>query len=160
MDTNTDEQRRLVRLLDTLPERLALARSNRLPHHDFLEMLLTDEGTVNLRSCGRSANHKSLIGHTRPGESRTRTGENRPRIAQVDSARRRDGLHHRVGHHGVTRRYRYLQVCRTMRATITLTRANSFRAVIILCTRFSRGLEDDASADLNGVVGEALVVAA
>jgi DNA replication protein DnaC len=43
MDTNTDEQRRLVRLLDTLPERLALARSNRLPHHDFLEMLLTDE---------------------------------------------------------------------------------------------------------------------
>ena len=86
MDTNTDEQRRLVRLLDTLPERLALARSNRLPHHDFLEMLLTDEGTVNLRSCGRSANHISLIGHTRPGESRTRTGENRPRIAQVDSA--------------------------------------------------------------------------
>ena len=43
MDTNTDEQRRLVRLLDTLPERLALARSNRLPHHDFLEMPLTDE---------------------------------------------------------------------------------------------------------------------
>ena len=86
MDTNTDEQRRLVRLLDTLPERLALARSNRLPHHDFLEMLLTDEGTVNLRSCGRSANHISLIGHTRPGESRTQTGENRPRIAQVDGA--------------------------------------------------------------------------
>jgi len=75
MDTNTDEQRRLVRLLDTLPERLALARSNRLPH-----------GTVNLRSCGRSANHISLIGHTRPGESRTQTGENRPRIAQVDGA--------------------------------------------------------------------------
>ena len=75
-----------MRLLDTLPERLALARSNRLPHHDFLEMLLTDEGTVNLRSCGRSANHISLIGHTRPGESRTQTGENRPRIAQVDSA--------------------------------------------------------------------------
>ena len=81
-------------------------------------------------------------------------------LIRDDSARRRDGLRHRVGHHGVTRRYRYLQVCRTMRATITLTRANSFRAVIILCTRFSRGLEDDASADLNGVVGEALVVAA
>ncbi|MBV8349077.1 MAG: AI-2E family transporter [Mycolicibacterium sp.] len=44
------------------------------------------EGTVNLRSCGRSANHISLIRHTRPGESRRRTGENRPRIAQVDSA--------------------------------------------------------------------------
>ena len=43
-------------------------------------------GTVNLRSCGRSANHISLIRHTRPGESRRRTGENRRRIAQVDSA--------------------------------------------------------------------------
>ena len=43
-------------------------------------------GTVNLRSCGRSANHISLIRHTRPGESRRRTGENRPRTAQVDSA--------------------------------------------------------------------------
>jgi hypothetical protein len=43
-------------------------------------------GAVNLRSCGRSANHISLIRHTRPGESRRRTGENRPRIAQVDSA--------------------------------------------------------------------------
>ena len=39
-----------------------------------------------MRSCGRSANHISLIRHTRPGESRRRTGENRPRIAQVDSA--------------------------------------------------------------------------
>jgi len=43
-------------------------------------------GTVNLRSCRRSANHISLIRHTRPGESRRRTGENRPRIAQLDSA--------------------------------------------------------------------------
>jgi len=43
-------------------------------------------GTVNLRSCGRSANHIRLIRHTRPGESRRRNGENRPRIAQVDSA--------------------------------------------------------------------------
>jgi DNA replication protein DnaC len=34
---------KLGQLLDTLPERLALARSNRLPHHDFLEMLLADE---------------------------------------------------------------------------------------------------------------------
>ena len=48
-------------------------------------------GTVNLRSCGRSANHISLIRHTRPGESRRRTGENRPRIAQVDSALERNG---------------------------------------------------------------------
>lgn len=36
---------KLGRLLDTLPERLALARQNHLPHHDFLEMLLTDEVT-------------------------------------------------------------------------------------------------------------------
>jgi hypothetical protein len=43
-------------------------------------------GTVNLRSCGRSANRISLIRHTRPGESRRRTGEKRPRTAQVDSA--------------------------------------------------------------------------
>ena len=46
----------------------------------------SSHGTVNLRSCGRSANHISLIGHTRPGESRRRSGENRRRIAQVDSA--------------------------------------------------------------------------
>jgi transposase-like protein len=35
-------------------------------------------GTVNLRSCGRSANHISLISHTRAGEWWRRTGENRP----------------------------------------------------------------------------------
>jgi DNA replication protein DnaC len=34
---------KLGRLLDTLPERLALARTNHLAHHDFLEMLLADE---------------------------------------------------------------------------------------------------------------------
>src|SRR4051794_38665260 len=36
---------RLGRLLDTLPERLALARTGQLAHHDFLEMLLADEVT-------------------------------------------------------------------------------------------------------------------
>ena len=41
------------------------------------------KGTVNLRSCGRSANHISLIRHTRPGESRRRTGENRPRLLKL-----------------------------------------------------------------------------
>jgi hypothetical protein len=49
---------------------------------------VTGKGTVNLRSCGRSANHISLIRHTRPGEPRRRTGENRPRITQVHSASR------------------------------------------------------------------------
>jgi DNA replication protein DnaC len=34
---------KLGRLLDTLPERLALAGVEHLPHHDFLEMLLADE---------------------------------------------------------------------------------------------------------------------
>ena len=36
---------KLGQLLDTLPERLALARTNRLPHHDFLELLFADEVT-------------------------------------------------------------------------------------------------------------------
>ena len=34
---------KLGQLLDTLPERLALAATNHLPHHDFLELLLADE---------------------------------------------------------------------------------------------------------------------
>ena len=55
-------------------------------HEEIDRDWLYTEGTVNLRSCGRSANHISLIRHTRPGESPRRTGENRPRIAQVDSA--------------------------------------------------------------------------
>jgi len=36
---------KLGRLLDALPERLALARPQPLAHHDFLEMLLADEVT-------------------------------------------------------------------------------------------------------------------
>jgi DNA replication protein DnaC len=36
---------KLGRLLDTLPERLALARTGQMAHHDFLEMLLADEVT-------------------------------------------------------------------------------------------------------------------
>ena len=34
---------KLGRLLDTLPDRLALARQQKLPHQDFLLMLLSDE---------------------------------------------------------------------------------------------------------------------
>ena len=34
---------RLGRMLDTLPERLALARQNSMPHVDFLELILCDE---------------------------------------------------------------------------------------------------------------------
>jgi DNA replication protein DnaC len=36
---------KLGQLLNTLPERLALARPQHLPHHEFLEMLLADEVT-------------------------------------------------------------------------------------------------------------------
>ncbi|MCA1835184.1 MAG: ATP-binding protein [Actinobacteria bacterium] len=36
---------KLGKLLDTLPERLALAATQHLPHHDFLEMLFADEVT-------------------------------------------------------------------------------------------------------------------
>ncbi|MBV9649746.1 MAG: ATP-binding protein [Pseudonocardiales bacterium] len=36
---------KLGKLLDTLPERLALAAAQHLPHHDFLEMLFADEVT-------------------------------------------------------------------------------------------------------------------
>src|SRR5258705_12393231 len=34
---------RLGKLLDTLPERLALARQQKMPHQDFLSTLLSDE---------------------------------------------------------------------------------------------------------------------
>ena len=34
---------KLSRLLDTLPERLALARQQKVPHQDFLLLLLSDE---------------------------------------------------------------------------------------------------------------------
>ncbi len=36
---------KLGRCLDTLPERLALARTQHLPHHDFLEKMFADEVT-------------------------------------------------------------------------------------------------------------------
>lgn len=36
---------KLGKTLDTLPERLALARQHHLPHHDFLELVLADEVT-------------------------------------------------------------------------------------------------------------------
>jgi haloacid dehalogenase-like hydrolase len=87
-----DELRDTVGLLRDVADRLAAgadaaALASLTRAHAFLtERILPHEGTVNLRSCGRSANHISLIRHTRPGESQRRTGENRPRIAQVDSA--------------------------------------------------------------------------
>jgi DNA replication protein DnaC len=55
---------KLGRLLDTLPERLALARTEHLPHHDFLEMLLSDEVT---RRDRQSALVRAKIAHLEPG---------------------------------------------------------------------------------------------
>ncbi|MFI5783520.1 ATP-binding protein [Nocardia sp. NPDC051570] len=54
---------KLGQLLDTLPERLALARSNRLPHHDFLEMLFSDEVT---RRDRQSAQRRAKTAHLDP----------------------------------------------------------------------------------------------
>ncbi|MDT5025943.1 MAG: hypothetical protein QOE61_2369, partial [Micromonosporaceae bacterium] len=45
---------KLGKLLDTLPERLSLARQQHLAHADFLELLLADEVTR------RDANSASL----------------------------------------------------------------------------------------------------
>jgi DNA replication protein DnaC len=54
---------KLGRLLDTLPERLALARTNHLPHHDFLEMLLADEVA---RRDRESAMRRARVAHLDP----------------------------------------------------------------------------------------------
>src|SRR3984893_14267518 len=54
---------KLGQLLDPLPERLALARSSRLPHHDFLEMLLADEVT---RRDRQSAARRAKAAHLDP----------------------------------------------------------------------------------------------
>jgi hypothetical protein len=36
---------RLSRILDTLPERLVLARQQKMPHQDWLLLILSDEAT-------------------------------------------------------------------------------------------------------------------
>jgi hypothetical protein len=36
---------RLSRILDTLPERLVLARQQQMPHQDWLLLILSDEAT-------------------------------------------------------------------------------------------------------------------
>ena len=54
---------KLGQLLDTLPERLALARTNRLPHHDFMELLFADEVT---RRDRESATRRAKAAHLDP----------------------------------------------------------------------------------------------
>ena len=72
---------KLGQLLDTLPERLALARSNRLPHHDFLEMLLTDEVA---RRDRKSAQLRAKAAHLDPQMQR-RPGTTPPQSPTTDS---------------------------------------------------------------------------
>jgi DNA replication protein DnaC len=54
---------KLGQMIDTLPERLALARQNHLPHTDFLEMILTDEIERRDRA---SANVRARAAHLDP----------------------------------------------------------------------------------------------
>ena len=51
---------KLGQLLATLPDRLALARQNNLPHADFLELLLSDE--VTRRENGSAARRARAAG--------------------------------------------------------------------------------------------------
>lgn len=54
---------KLGQLLDTLPDRLALARTNRIAHHDFLEMIFTDEVT---RRDREAAQRRAKTAHLDP----------------------------------------------------------------------------------------------
>ena len=54
---------KLGKMLDTLPERLTLARQGNLPHADFLEMVLTDEITRRDRT---SASVRARAAHLDP----------------------------------------------------------------------------------------------
>ena len=51
---------KLGQLLATLPDRLTLARQNKLPHADFLELLLSDE--VTRRENGSAARRARAAG--------------------------------------------------------------------------------------------------
>ena len=54
---------RLGPLMDTLPERLALARQQKMPHQDFLLLILTDEG---VRRDSRAAQVRAQKAHLDP----------------------------------------------------------------------------------------------
>jgi len=54
---------KLGQMLDTLPERLTLARQANLPHADFLEMVFTDEIT---RRDRKSASVRARAAHLDP----------------------------------------------------------------------------------------------
>jgi hypothetical protein len=46
---------RLSRILDTLPERLVLARQQKMPHQDWLLLILSDEGELSAEGCSEPA---------------------------------------------------------------------------------------------------------
>lgn len=54
---------KLSPLLDTLPERLAIARAQKMPHQDFLQLVLADEVS---RRDGRAASLRAEKGHLDP----------------------------------------------------------------------------------------------
>jgi DNA replication protein DnaC len=54
---------KLSKLLDTLPERLVLARQQKMPHQDFFLLVLSDEAT---RRDGLSASLRAQRGHLEP----------------------------------------------------------------------------------------------
>lgn len=54
---------KLSRMLDTLPERFALARQQKMPHHDFLLLALSDEAS---RRDGQAATLRAQRAHLQP----------------------------------------------------------------------------------------------
>ncbi len=65
---------KLGRMNDTLPERLALAKTHGLSHMEFLEQLLSDEAT---RRDGDSAGRRARIAPPRPGHGARGVGRRR-----------------------------------------------------------------------------------
>lgn len=55
---------KLGQMLDTLPERLELARQRKMPYQDFLELILSDEGT---RRDGAAAHQRARLARLDPG---------------------------------------------------------------------------------------------
>jgi hypothetical protein len=54
---------KLSRMLDTLPERFALARQQKMPHQDFLMLALSDEAS---RRDGQAATLRAQRAHLQP----------------------------------------------------------------------------------------------
>ena len=84
---------KLGRLIDTLPERLALAKTHGLSHMEFLEQLLLRRGDPPRRRLGRAAGagRAPRSGHGARGVGRRRQGHLRPRgvvRARLDALRR------------------------------------------------------------------------